>query len=151
MHDIVEKGLEDHLAGVMNREFDSHVSQCSRCREEVEGMKQFSGMLVSLRPNAEIAPPLGFSARLMREIDQRESRSIWSVFTLDPGFIRKLAVASLLGLAAFGSYLASQPEDGLTFGRHTPEAVMASHDLSVAPDDPQHMNGMLMTLATYQQ
>ena len=149
MHDVVEKGLEDHLAGVLNREFDSHLAQCSRCREEVEGMKQVSSLLASLRTDSEIAPPLGFSARLLHNIDEQKTRSIWSVFTVDPGFIRKLAVASLLGLFAFGGYLATQQDDSLA--HHTPEAVMASHDPGAAPDDPQHMNGMLMTLATYHQ
>jgi len=151
MHKIIEQGLEDHLAGAVDREFDTHLAQCSPCREEVEGMKQVSSLLASLRADSEMAPPLGFSSRLMRSIEERQSRSIWSVFTVDPGFIRKLALASLLGLAAFGSYLATQQDDALAATRHTPEAVMASHDPSAAPDDPQHMNGMLMTLATYHQ
>jgi hypothetical protein len=135
----------------VNREFDSHLAQCAPCREEVEGMKQVSSLLASLRADSELAPPLGFSSRLLKNIEDRRSRSIWSLFTLDPGFIRKLAVASLLGLAAFGSYLATQPDDSLALARHTPEAVMASHDPTAAPDDPQHMNGMLMTLATYHE
>jgi hypothetical protein len=151
MHNVVEKGLEDHLAGSVNREFDSHLAQCAPCREEVEGMMQVSGLLAALRADNEVAPPLGFSSRLLGSIQDRRRRSIWSVFTIDPSFIRKLAVASLLILAAFGSYLASQPEDPLALIRHTPEAVMASHDPAAAPDDPQHMNGMLMTLATYQE
>jgi len=118
-------------------------------------MKQVSSLLSSLRADsggfAGAEPPTGFSSRLLREIEERRSRSIWSVFTVDPGFIRKLAVASLLGLMAFGGYLATQPDDGALLARHTPEAVMASHDPAAAPDDPQHMNGMLMTLATYRQ
>jgi hypothetical protein len=151
MHDIVEKGLEDHLAGSVNRDFDSHLAQCAPCREEVDGMKRVSGFLALLRADSELAPPLGFSSRLLKNVRERRERSVWSIFTLDPGFIRKLAVASLLGLAAFGSYLASQPDESLALIRHTPEAVMASHDPSAAPDDPQHMNGMLMTLATYHE
>jgi anti-sigma factor RsiW len=151
MHNIVELGLEDHLAGSVNREFDSHLAQCAQCRAEVEGMKQVSSLLGSLRADSELAPPLGFSSRLLRNIQDRQKRSIWSIFTIDPGFIRKLAVASLLGLVAFGSYLASQTDESLAPMRHTPEAVMASHDPSAAPDDPQHMNGMLMTLATYHE
>ena len=151
MHDIIEKRLEDYLAGVVNREVDSHLAECSRCRQEVAGMEQVSGMLASLRSESEPAVPLGFSARVLRGLEARQSRSIWSLFTIDPGFIRKLAMASLLGLAAFGSYLASQQDDTLALARHTPEAVMASHDPAAAPDDPQHMNGMLMTLATYHQ
>ena len=130
MHNIVEIGLEDHLSGAVNREFDSHLAQCAPCRREVEGMKQVSSLLSSLRADsggfAGAEPPTGFSSRLLREIEERRSRSIWSVFTVDP-------------------------DDGALLARHTPEAVMASHDPAAAPDDPQHMNGMLMTLATYRQ
>ena len=86
----------------------------------------------------------------MRNVAERKASSIWGVFTIDPGFARKLAFGSLLGLAAFGGYLFTATEDSMAQADHSPEAVMASHDTN-SPDQQQHMDGMLLTLATYRQ
>jgi hypothetical protein len=86
----------------------------------------------------------------MRGIQQQQSRSFWNVFRIDPSLVQKAAFASLLGLAVFVSYLATSPGDSMAAGDHTPEAVIASHDVSSA-DRQQHINGMLVTLANYRQ
>jgi hypothetical protein len=150
MHDIVEREFEDHLVGMASREFTAHLAVCGECREEVEGMTQVSSLLGSLRSDAPMDPTLGFSSRVLRNVAERKNRSVWGLFAVDPAFTRRLALASLLGLAVFSGYLATQ-DDGAVPARHTPEAVMASHDPSLPPDNPDHMNGMLMTLATYHQ
>jgi predicted small lipoprotein YifL len=151
MHRIVEEELEDYLSGRGGRELTSHLTNCEQCRGEVAEMQTLSGLFGDLRAVEAVAVPLGFSNRLMLNINDRKSKSFLSIFAVDPGFTRKLALASLLCLAACGGYLATQPVDSVAPSDHTPEAVMASHDVSAPSDDPQHMDGMLVTLASYHQ
>ncbi len=151
MHEIVQEGLEDYLSGRASREFEAHLGTCVNCRAEVAELSAVSGFLGELRPVDPITVPLGFSNRLMRTIDGQKSKGFWSIFALDPGFTRKLALASLLGLVLFGSYLATEQGDAMAPSDHTPEAVMAGHDVSNASDDAQHINGMAITLASYHQ
>jgi hypothetical protein len=151
MHDVIERGVEDYLAGTASREFESHLAQCTRCREELDGIRHVSGLLSALRSEEAPEPPLGFAARLVGSIADQKRRSIWSAFAIESAFTRKIAFASLLSLAILGSYLASQSSDNMAPGDHTPEAVMASHDVSLPSDDPQKVDGMFLTLATYHQ
>jgi hypothetical protein len=150
MHDLITRGLEDYLSGSAGREFDSHLAQCADCREEVEGIRRVTGLLSALRSEEVFVPSIGFSARLVRSVRQEEGRSFWRVFSVDPGFARKLVFGSLLSLAILGSYLATQPEDTMAQADHTPEAVLSSHDPSTLSQQ-QHTDGMLMTLADYHQ
>ncbi len=150
MHDIIERGLEDYLDGSPSREFESHLAECAECLEQAERMRRLNAGFRSLRVDSAVGPPLGFSARVMRGLQEQQSRSFWNVFRIDASLVRKAAVVSLLGLAAFGSYLATAPGDSMAAADHTPEAVIASHDVTAA-DPQQHINGMLVTLANYHQ
>jgi hypothetical protein len=150
MHPIIENGLEDYLGGHPNREFEVHVAQCLSCQKEIAAIQRTSGMLSSFKSDAPPSPPLGFQTRVMRRVADQKASSIWGVFTMDPGFARKLAFGSLLSLAALGGYLFTATEDSMAQADHTPEAVMASHDAS-SPDQQQHLDGMFLTLATYHQ
>ncbi len=147
MHDVIEKGLEEYLGGSVNREMETHLAQCERCRSEVEEIRQLSSLLGTYLAEAPMEPALGFSQRVMRRVAEDKGRSLWSVLSVDPGFARKLVLASLLSLAALGGYLATQPLEG---ENHTPESVLASHDV-YSTDQQQHLDGMLVTLATYHQ
>jgi anti-sigma factor RsiW len=151
MHRIVEQELENYLSGRVGRELASHLSSCEECRVEVAEMQTLSGLFGDLRAAEPVAVPLGFSNRVMLNVKERKSKTFWGIFAVDPGFTRKLALASLLCLAACGGYLATQPVDSVAPSDHTPEAVMASHDATAPSDDPQHMDGMLVTLASYHQ
>lgn len=151
MHDVIERGVEDYLAGSANREFEAHLAQCARCREEVAGVERVSGLLGVLRAEDAPAPPLGFASRVMGAVAEQKRGSFWSAFAVDPRFTRKIAFASLLSLAILGSYLASQGSDNMALADQTPEAVMASHDVSLPSDNPEQMGGMFYTLATYHQ
>lgn len=150
MHDIIEGGLEDYLDGSASREFESHLAQCRECAKEVTRMRDLAGGVRALRIDTPTEPPLGFSARVMRGVQQQQGRNFWNVFRIDASLVQRAAFASLLGLAVFGSYLATSPGDSMAAGDHTPEAVIASHDVT-ATDPQQHINGMLVTLATYHQ
>ena len=149
MHSVIESGLEDYLAGGGSGEFHAHLASCANCRETVEEFRKLSGMLSSLRVEPPASAPLGFSSRVVQNVREQRSRSLWSLLVMDSGFTRKLALASLLALGMLGSYLATG-NDALNQPSHTPEAAMASHDI-YSPDADQHRDGMLVTLATYRQ
>ena len=150
MHRIIENGLEDYLDGRSDQAFDAHLGDCAECRKQVAEMREVSGMLGSLRTAVAMEPPLGFQARVLREVAGQKAGSLWGVFRIDPGFARKLAFGSLLGLGVMGGYLFTGTADSMAQADHTPEAVMASHD-AAAIDQQQHLNGMLVTLASYHQ
>lgn len=150
MHGVIEEGLEDYLRGSANREVLSHLANCEGCRKEVGQIEELSALFGALRNEIDIAPSLGFSQRVMRRVQEDKGRSFWNVFSVDPGFARKIALASLLSLAALGSYLATAPADSSMVPGGAPEAVLASHDVN-SPDVQQHQDGMLVTLATYHQ
>ena len=149
MHDIIEKGLEDYLAGSRNREFVSHLADCQSCRKDVEGIQEVSSLLTLFRTEEHVEPSLGFEARLMRNIREQRAHSFWNIFNVEPAFTRKIAFGALLSLAILGSYLATENGDSMAVADHTPEAVMANHDPSQSDD--QRLDGMLVTLATYHQ
>ncbi len=149
MHREIQIGLEDYLDGRADRSFQNHLAGCAGCREEVSRMQSVSGTLAGLKSSDVIEPSLGFHARVMRQVVEKQGSSFWGALSLDPGFARKLAFGSLLGLATLGAYLFTGVEDPMALVDHTPEAVMASHDSSV--DQQQHLNGMLVTLANYHQ
>lgn len=151
MHAVIERELEDYLGGSASREFESHLAQCATCRAEVGRMRQVSVLLSALRAEQPPTPSLAFSSRFMRNIQERRRRSFWGILTADPAFTQKLALASILSLAVLGGYFATQGGDAIAKAEHTPEAVMASHDTSPAASEQQHIDGMLMTLATYHQ
>jgi len=150
MHSIIESGLEDYLDGRSNQQFETHLESCHSCKAEIAAIQQVSAALINFRSEAPPDPSLGFQSRVMRKVAERDASSVWSVFRIDPGLARKLAFGSLLSLAALGGYLFTGTEDSMAKADRTPEAVMASHDTN-SPNQQQHLDGMLLTLATYHQ
>lgn len=150
MHELIESGLEDYLGGSASAEFEAHLIQCEGCRGQVLEMQRASAFLTMLKAPEPIEPRAGFAARVVRNIEDQRKPGFWNVFVGDPGFVRRIAVASLLGIAVLGGYLVSGPTDTMANSDHTPEAVLASHDVST-PNQQKHRDGMLMTLAVYHQ
>jgi len=93
-------------------------------------------------------PAAGFYARVMRQVGHRQAvPSFAGFFALNFAFGRRLVFASLLTLAALGSFLVSQ-ESSYPTGL-SPEAVMAQQD-SPAYDSAGARENMLATLTTYE-
>lgn len=111
-------------------------------------MQEISTFFTALRPVGDVVPPPAFAARVMAQVALQPAPSFWSLFSLDPGFGRRVVFASLLTLAVLGSYLVSRETDyGPT---PSPEAIMAS-DQSPAPDSPVvDRDRMLVTLTSYE-
>jgi anti-sigma factor RsiW len=145
--------LEEYLAGALEpaalRDIEAHLSTCAACREEVEGMRQVSLWMSSLKPDPEpVEPPVGFYARVMQEVgDRKPVPTFSSLFSLDFGFARRVAFACLLTLAVLGSYLVTR-ETGEPAAL-SPEVVMAQQDAPAADASHAH-EAMLATLTHYE-
>jgi predicted anti-sigma-YlaC factor YlaD len=149
MHAVIENGLEEYLGGHIRRDFQSHLDGCAECREEVREFAEFSGLLRELRAPEPVQPEPGFYYRLSLKIEAEQRPSIWGIFSLDAAFGRRVAFASLMTLALVGSVLVTSESgfDATTFT--SPEAVMASHDVSVPHESSTDRDRMLATLASY--
>jgi anti-sigma factor RsiW len=152
MHAVVMDSLEEYLSGTLRpaglRDIEAHLSNCEMCRREVAGMQQVSQWFGALRAEEAVAPAPGFYARVMRQVGDRHAvPSFAGFFALNFAFGRRLAFASLLTLAALGSYLVSHESEYPT--GLSPEAVMAQQD-SPAYDSARAQENMLATLTTYE-
>jgi anti-sigma factor RsiW len=149
MHKVIEDGLEDYLGGQVRRDFQAHLQQCGECRTEVQEFQELSGLFKELRVEEPVHPSPGFYFRLSQNIEAQRQPSIWSIFSLDAAFGRRVAFASLMTLAIVGSFLVSRETGFETLSGNGPEAVMASHDVSVPHESSTDRDRMLVTLASY--
>jgi anti-sigma factor RsiW len=152
MHAEVMESLEEYLSGTLKpaalRDIEAHLGNCDSCRWEVAGMQQVSQWFGAFQVEEDLAPAPGFYARVMRQVGHRQAvPSFAGFFALDFAFGRRLVFASLLTLAALGSYLVSHESEYPT--GLSPEAVMAQQD-SAAYDSAGAQENMLATMTTYE-
>ena len=111
-------------------------------------MVEISGLFDSFIPEEAVVPTPGFYARVMQEVGGRKpAPSLAAFFGLDLTFARRLVFASLLVLAALGSYLVSR-EAGFPSGS-SPDAVMALQESPQFDAAPAH-EAMLATMTAYE-
>jgi predicted anti-sigma-YlaC factor YlaD len=156
MHQIIQDGLEDFLAGaadsVDRMRIESHLRECAACRQEVEAMKEMSSLFLSMRSPEPFVPAPGFYARVSNLIEQQQPpQSLWSLF-LEPVFGRRLALASLLVLATLGTVLMNRETEEYAVGP-SPEMILAvEHDAAPLDAGPSmDRDQMLITLASHKQ
>jgi hypothetical protein len=112
-------------------------------------MREVSALFGSLAPEQALEPVPGFYAGVMRQVRGRSSAPAFNgFFGLDLAFGRRLVFASLLTLAALGSYLVAREQR--TFGGPAPEVVMADQT-SPAYESVPAQDKMLITLAAYER
>ncbi len=154
MHAVVMDSLEEYLSGLLEpaelRVVEAHLNTCEACREQLSGMQQLSLAFGSLRAEEEISPSAQFYAGIVERVQEsrKPAPSYAGLFALDFAFARRLVFASLLTLAAAGSYLVMH-EAGTMPGGISPNTVMAQQnepgfDSDHAPDN------MLVTLTAYE-
>jgi predicted anti-sigma-YlaC factor YlaD len=81
-HRAIEDGLEDFLAGTVDREgrvrIEAHLKKCAECRQEVEAMREMSGLFATLRSPDPPVPAPGFYARVNQLIEkQQPAQACW--------------------------------------------------------------------------
>jgi anti-sigma factor RsiW len=154
MHAVVMDSLEDYLSGSLEpaelRVVEAHLSTCELCREQVNGMRQVSLLFGSLRPEEAFSPSPEFYARVVEQVqgERRATPTFASLFALDFAFGRRLVFASLLTLAAAGSFLVAR-EAGASNNGISPGAVMAQQN-SPGFDSDHAPDNMLVTLTAYE-
>jgi hypothetical protein len=114
-------------------------------------MKETSGLFSAFRSPDPPVPSPGFYARVNILIEQQQPGSFWAAF-LEPVFGKRVALASLLLLAAFGTVLISSEMEEYAIGP-SPETILA-----VEKDNPPYESGpamdrdqMLFTLVSHHQ
>jgi predicted anti-sigma-YlaC factor YlaD len=154
MHQIIQDGLEDFLAGSADREsrqrIDRHLEECAGCRQEVEAMKEMSDLFATLQSPDPPVPSPGFYARVSSLIEKQQPESFWGAL-FAPVFGRRLALASLLVLATLGTVLMSRETEYLA--GPSPEMVLAvERDDAAMPSGPvMDRDQMLFTLVSHKQ
>lgn len=153
MHAVVMDSLEEYLSGTLKpavlRDIEAHLNSCEMCRLEVADMQQVSQWFGAFKTPEEPMPAPGFYARVMQQLGHRQAvPSFAGFFALDFAFGRRLVFASLLTLAALGSYLVSYESEYPT--GLSPEAVMAQQD-SPSYDNARAQDNMLATMTAYEQ
>ena len=153
MHDIVVDELERHLSGTAPRAFYDHLDLCEPCRAEIARMDELSALLRELRPTGDplASPPQPspyFYNRVTWSIVENQRREAWGLFSPGTAFFRRVAFASLLLLAALGSFLVSREA---SFSGTDAAAIMAQHDPAVSHPESADRDRMLVTLATYHE
>jgi anti-sigma factor RsiW len=152
MHAVVMESLEEYLSGTLKpetqRDIEAHLSICASCRQEVASMQEISGLFESLVAEEALEPAPGFYARVMQQVGGRKAApSLAAFFGLDLTFARRLVFASLLMLAALGSYLVSREAEFPTGS--SPDAVMAQQESPQFEAAPAH-EAMLATMTAYE-
>jgi anti-sigma factor RsiW len=151
MHAVVKESLEEYLSGTLkpaaHRDIEAHLSICEPCRQELAGMQEISRLFGAMSPEESLEPAPGFYARVMQEVGGRKAVPAFaSLFTADLAFARRLVFASLLMLAALGSYLVTREAEYPS--GPSPDLVMAQQG-SQSEDAPAHA-AMLATMTTYE-
>jgi len=146
MHQVTVDGLEDYLSGSPSRDFRTHLSACEQCRREVLKFAELSDSLRVLEPITAAEPMQGFANRVMSRVAEQQTASLWSIFSLQPVFLRQVAFASLLLLAALGGFLVSQ-ERTVPSG---PERLIMASESSDEAAPAAHRDRMLVRLTSYQ-
>lgn len=158
MHAVVMDSLEEYLSGTLEpaelRVIEAHLSTCELCRDEVHGMQQVSLLFGSLHQDENletVVPSSRFYAGIVGRVQQahrQSAPSFASFFNLDLAFGRRLVFASLLTLAAAGTYLVTHEAVSANTGI-SPDAVMAQQN-SPGFDSDHAPDNMLVTLTAYE-
>jgi anti-sigma factor RsiW len=156
MHRPVKEHLEQYLRGAgqpgEDREFDSHLAACERCRRELDLLAAQSRLLQLLAPGDEIEAPPGFYARVVTLVESRRRTPVLYDF-LDPSFGRRMVYACLATLLLLGSYLVYTEQTPLS-DTSSPVTFLADDAQATGHvgDNPQRdRERVLVSLASYQE
>ncbi|MGP8247318.1 MAG: anti-sigma factor family protein [Bryobacteraceae bacterium] len=153
MHAVLLDSLEEYLAGTLTpaarQTFETHLTGCESCREEMDGLKDVSGLFESLRSDETFTPSPAFYSKVMGQVEERRSiPSFSNLFNLDVVFGWRLAYSCLLTIAVLVGFVVTR--ETRFSSSLSPEAVMAQQNLPVF-DSGTGRDNMLITMTSYEQ
>ena len=153
MHAVLLDRVEEYLAGTLTpaarQAFETHLTHCESCREEVDSLKDIAGLFASLRSDETPTPSPAFYSKVMTQVEEsRRAPAFSGLFNLDVVFGRRLAYSCLLTIAVLGSFLFTR--ETRFSSSLSPAAVMAQQNLPVF-DSGTGRDNMLITLTSYEQ
>ena len=153
MHQPIRDSLEEYLKGSdpqVPQAFHAHLAACEECASELRLHETQANMLRSLRSDTGVGPNPGFYARVMERVEDQGRASTWSVF-LQPGFGRRLAIASATLVVLLGTYLITT-EPGDQSVAVTPVVTIAPEAGSVRDGlQQQRRDAVLVDLASFHE
>jgi predicted anti-sigma-YlaC factor YlaD len=153
MHQPIRDSLEEYLKGSdpqVPQAFHAHLAACEECASELRLLETQANMLRSLRSDSGLGPNPGFYGRVMERVEDQGRASIWSVF-LQPGFGRRLAIASATLVVLLGTYLITT-EPGDQSVAVTPVVTTAQEAGSVQDSvQQQRRDAVLVDLASFHE
>ena len=155
VEDHIEQFLEGRLSGAARESFEAHVAVCRQCHDLAVQMQSHSALLQCLSAPADLEPPPGFYARVMRRVEAEARPSFWSLL-LDPIFGRRLVYASASLVILMGVFLlATEPvhHELASTPVHALAQSSAEQPPLEQPASPENVqqgrDSLLVTLATF--
>lgn len=99
MRQMISPYVDGELGPVEEKTFADHIHTCSACREALAETQAVRGLFASA---GKFSAPLGFSARVMATIEEKEASRFRRLFHPRPLFWRTVEVAVALVIVAFG-------------------------------------------------
>jgi len=150
VEDHIEEFLEGRLVGLARESFESHVAVCRQCHDLATQMQSHSALLQCLSTPAELEPPPGFYARVMRRVEAEARPSFWSLL-LDPIFGSRLVYASASLVILMGVFLlATEPVHHELASTPVLALAQPGPEQPASPENVQQgRDSLLVTLATF--
>jgi anti-sigma factor RsiW len=96
---MISPHVDGELGPAEGKIFAEHIQNCAACREALEDTRAVRDLFVSA---GKFSAPLGFSARVMANIEEKEASLFRKLFRSRPFFLRTVEVAAALVVIAFG-------------------------------------------------
>lgn len=96
---LISLYIDDRLISDEKKIFDSHILNCSECREALEETQTIHQLLTSTE---KFSAPYGFSTRVMANLEMKEPSWLWTFFTFRPLVLRTMEVAFAIIVAMIG-------------------------------------------------
>jgi anti-sigma factor RsiW len=106
----LEEILQGRLTATQRAKVDDHLAACVGCKEELQAMSSFSGIVRSLRAPAVPDLRAGFYARVMQRVEAQGRPSFWNLL-LDPVFGRRLVYGTGAMFLLMASFLLATTGD----------------------------------------
>jgi len=133
MDDVVRDNLEDYLAGTLSgraqAELEAYLRENPEAARELELYSKTSGLFEELRlpEGEEWMPGPGFSARVLRQIEEQQAAAPFWTAVFEPVFARRLAFACLMWFLLLGAYLISSGQPGMRADSHIAERILTEY------------------------